>query len=227
MLFMPVSLEFQKADNIEAPGNLDLITMSGSISTLAVAACLEWESSNSTPGRDKLAQTLRESISTLIDGEKYGAHSRTHDLILETDCMFRSAEELPSGLKGLSLLVADNGDTPGTSRPHVIFTNYAGTTASYAPGYSDDFSGPNSGFVGESQEHKGLFSVSEAEINRWNGYDGIRVWADMHTLVFRNETSWSAYVGQKSALKLLARQSIASTDPIPPSVVAVHATPMA
>lgn len=227
MFFTPVKLELKTASSSEQPANIDLLARTDKLSTLAVAACVEWENPNSTPGRDKLIHTLQESISALIEGDKYGARSRTHDLVLSTNYKFRSATELPSGLKGLSLLVANNGGTSRTSRPYVMFTNYVGTTASYIPGYSDDLSGPYSGFLRESQVHKGLFLVSEAKINRLNSYGDIRMLADMHTLAFKDNTKWGAYVGQKPALEMLAQQSIVDTDPIPTGVVAIHATPVA
>lgn len=228
MLFTPVNLEFQIANDKNHPANLDLIAMQGKVTSLAVAACVEW--ADSTSPDDEIRREFREGllsrIRTLTDGDSFEAHKEKHKLVLDQAYMFRANKQLPTGFMGLSLLVADNGNTPGTLRPHVMFTNYVGSTATYIKNHTEDFLNPRTSFTQNLAGLNGLFAVTEEDVVQYNGNTKTRTLAEMRTLGFDDGTSWSAYVGQKTAIQTLACRSATSTEPLPPGIVAICAVPV-
>jgi hypothetical protein len=172
----------------EAEKNPQLDFLTGECATLMVLACTVWTPEADTRVRDQFNEQTQSSIDGLMKHSRYGQHGRMHDLISEETYRMRTAIDLPAGFNGYSLAAVDNGHTPGTSVPHVIFTNYVGASGVYVPGRVENFSGPYSGHHGPKE---GLYTTPTAK----------EPLADMHTLGFSFKGGGRVYIGLKDALE--------------------------
>lgn len=181
--------------------NIDFLT--GECGTLVVLACTVWTPEADRAIRDRFNAATQQGIDALMGYSRFGQHSRMHNFVLGENYRMRKAGDLLQGFGGYSLAAVDNGHTPGTAVPHVIFTNYAGKSGIFIPDFSDDFSGPYSGYC--TPERPGLYTVPKSFVKRSDCL------ADMRTLGFRFESGGKIYAGLKTALRGLVDASAVPT----------------
>ena len=197
MLYNPVNLSLVVPSPEIAAPRLDFIHRS--TETMAIVACAAWaEDGHDGAKRETFRDMVSEMIERVVSSNPVVHFMDATRLVLDTSLLYRRQEEMPQGLSGLSLLVADSGETMGVAQPHVNFTNYLGNTAILVPRQYKDWTGFENAHYNPTPE--GVFKVTG--ISSHVDYEHC---ADRHELTFEKDSNWEIHIGDMGTLMAMSR----------------------
>lgn len=166
-----------------------------------MAACLSWDSENNPDLRGAVADVFANTINKVIDHEPIGQTYKAFDAIqaLRYSVRHKFSGIQKEGLRGYSVIQADNGDTPGVARPHMSFVTSLGNTGILLPtlvGY-EELPGQDNAYYPVDAD--GLYAIDAASNNR-DPIDGL-------TIGFRQRIIGlaTAHIGLGQSIKPLSR----------------------
>ena len=170
---------------------------------LAAVACTAWASSTDPQIRVKFGSQIQEAIEHLIRLDPSEQHSGMTGLVDRETSRWSSFDDLPQGLLGYSLAIANDGLTPNTAKPHVRFANYSGQTGIFVPTLHKVHRRTYTGHYMAARYGLYILPTERAEL----GY-GI---ADTHTLLLEDPAGSKIYIGSRSAVQTIQEDSATAT----------------